>query len=159
MTNPTTITAPEGVPFIEIVREFDAPAASVYRAHIEPELVKNWLGPSGYEMDIAEWNLTTGGRYSYVHRDPANPGEEYGFRGVIHEAVENDHITQTFEFAGAPGHVSLETATFEDLGDGRSRVRGWSTFTSVEARDQMLEAGMEHGVVEGYERLDAILAG
>lgn len=158
MTNPTTITAPEGVPFIEIVREFDAPVEAVYRAYVEPELAKQWLGPNGYEMDISEWELATGGRYAYVHRDPAHPGEEYGFRGVIHEAVENDHITQTFEFVGMPGQVSLETAYFEDLGAGRSRVRGWSTFNSVEARDGIIASGMERGVVEGYGRLDTILA-
>jgi uncharacterized protein YndB with AHSA1/START domain len=157
-TNPTTITAPEGVPFIEIVREFDAPPAAVYRAYTEPDLAKQWSGPHGYEMEVVEWDLTTGGRYAYVHRDPANPGEEYRFRGVVHEAVENDHVTQTFEFAGAPGQVSLETAAFEDLGDGRTRVRGWSTFNSVEARDGIIAAGMARGVVEGYERLDALLA-
>lgn len=159
MTNPTTITAPEGVPFLEIVREFDAPVAAVYRAYVEPELAKQWTGPNGYEMDITEWDLSTGGRYAYVHRDPAKPGTEYGFRGVVHEAVENDHITQTFEFVGAPGHVSLETVFLEDLGNGRTRMRGWSTFNSVEARDGMVAAGMERGVVEGYERLDALLAG
>ena len=155
---PTKITAPEAVPFIEMIREFDAPVEAVYRAYVEPDLASQWLGPHGYEMAIAEWDLTTGGRYAYVHRDPANPGEEYGFRGVVHEAVPNDHITQTFEFVGAPGQVSLETAYFEDLGDGRSRVRGWSTFNSVEARDGIIAAGMERGVVEGYERLDALLA-
>jgi uncharacterized protein YndB with AHSA1/START domain len=157
-THPTTITAPEGVPFIEMVREFDAPVAAVYRAYVEPDLASQWLGPHGYEMAITDWDLTTGGRYAYVHRNPAKPGEEYGFRGVIHEAVENDHITQTFEFVGAPGQVSLETAFLEDLGNGRSRVRGWSTFNSVEARDGIIASGMERGVVEGYERLDALLA-
>jgi uncharacterized protein YndB with AHSA1/START domain len=157
-THPTTITAPEGVPFIEMVREFDAPVEAVYRAYVEPDLASQWLGPHGYEMAITDWDLTTGGRYAYVHRDPSKPGSEYGFRGVIHEAVLNDHITQTFEFVGAPGQVSLETAYFEDLGGGRSRVRGWSTFNSVEARDGIIAAGMEHGVVEGFERLDGLLA-
>jgi uncharacterized protein YndB with AHSA1/START domain len=158
-TTPTTITAPDGVPFIEIVREFDAPVAAVFRAYVEPDLVTQWIGPNGYEMTITEWDLTTGGRYAYSHRDPAKPGEEYGFRGVVHEVVVDDHITQTFEYVGAPGQVSLETATFEDLGGGRSRVRGWSTFNSVEARDGMVAAGMERGVVEGYQRLDDLLAG
>ena len=65
-TKPTTITAPDGVPFIEIVREFDAPVAAVFRAYVEPELVKQWTGPNGYEMTITEWDLTTGGRYAYV---------------------------------------------------------------------------------------------
>ncbi len=157
MTNPTTILTPEGTPFVDTTREFDAPVAAVYRAYVDPELAKQWIGPHGYEMHIAEWELSTGGRYAYVHRNPA--GEEFAFRGVIHEAVENDHITQTFEFAGAPGQVSLETATFTDLGDGRTRVTGHSVFTSQEARDGIVASGMARGVTEGYDRLEALLDG
>lgn len=62
MSNSVTITAPEGVPFIDIVREFDAPVAALFRAHAEPELVRQWLGPNGYEMDIEQWEFATGGR-------------------------------------------------------------------------------------------------
>jgi len=156
--NPTTITAPEGVPFVEIVREFDAPVDRVFRAHVDPQLVTRWLGPHGYEMELVEWDLATGGRYAYVHRDPAKPDEEYRFRGVIHEVVVNDHITQTFEYAGTPGQISLETMAFTDLGGGRTRVTGRSVFNTQEARDGILASGMETGVVQGYERLDEVLA-
>ena len=69
MSNSVTITAPEGVPFIEIEREFDAPVAAVFRAHAEPDLVRQWLGPHGYEMDIEQLEFTSGGRYRYMHRE------------------------------------------------------------------------------------------
>jgi uncharacterized protein YndB with AHSA1/START domain len=156
MTNPVTITAPEGVPFIEIVREFDAPVSAVYNAYADPALVKQWLGPNGYEMEIEEYDLRDGGRYRYVHVDPE--GNRYAFNGVFHRARPDELIIQTFEWEGMPDFVSLETARFDDLGDGRSRVTGWSTFPSVEARDGMIENGMEKGVVEGYARLDTLLA-
>lgn len=155
-TNPVTITTPDGVPFIEIVREFDAPIEAVYRAHSNPELVKQWLGPNGYEMKIDEYDVRTGGRYRYVHKDPS--GEEYAFNGVFHVARENEFIIQTFEFEGFPDVVSIESMTFEDLGNGRTRLTGHSTYPSVEARDGMAASGMEKGVTEGYERLDGILA-
>ena len=48
---------------------------------------------------------------------------------------------------------------FEDLGDGRTRLRIHSTYPTVEARDGMVASDMESGLREGYERLDAILAG
>jgi len=35
----TTITAQPGTPFIDVIREFDAPPARVFRAWTEPELV------------------------------------------------------------------------------------------------------------------------
>jgi uncharacterized protein YndB with AHSA1/START domain len=156
MTNPVTINAPEGLPFIEIIREFDAPVEAVFRAHAEPELVKQWLGPNGYEMDIERWDFTTQGGYRYVHRDP--DGGEWAFNGTFHTVRDNEFAVQTFEFEGVPDVVAIESMTFEDLGDGRTRLRGWSTYPSVEARDGMVASGMEIGLREGYDRLDGILA-
>jgi len=154
-THPVTVNAPEGLPFIEIVREFDAPVEAVFRAHRDPELVTQWLGPRGYEMEIERWDFTSQGGYRYVHRNPE--GEEYAFNGTFHTVRENEFAVQTFEFEGVPDVVAIETMTFEDLGDGRTRLRGWSTYPSVEARDGMVASGMEGGLREGYERLDAIL--
>ncbi|HEU4808134.1 MAG TPA: SRPBCC family protein [Homoserinimonas sp.] len=152
--NPTTITAEPGVPYIEIVREFDAPKDAVRRAYIDRDLVGQWLGPRGYQMEIKEWNAETGGRYQYTHRD--QEGNAFGFSGVFH-SVGDDALVQTFEFDGWPGHVSLESLVFEDLG-GRTRVRNHSVYQSVEDRDGMVDSGMEKGLNEGYERLDELLA-
>lgn len=155
-TNPVTIEAPEGVPYIDFTREFDAPVASVYRAHCEPDLVKQWLGPDGLEMEIESFDVRTGGRYRYLHKDAE--GGEYGFNGVFHVARENEFIIQTFEFEGFPDVVSIESMTFEDLGGGRTRLRGHAVYPSQEARDGMVESGMEVGMTEGYVKLDALLA-
>ncbi|MFX4273069.1 SRPBCC family protein [Propionibacteriaceae bacterium Y1685] len=156
MSNPVTINAPEGLPFIEIERDFDAPVEAVFRAYAEPELVKQWLGPHDMEMELNEYNCSSGGQYRYVHRDPA--GEEYPFRGMFHTVRENELIVQTFEFEGFPDVVSIESMTFTDLGNGRSKVTGQSAFPSVEARDGIIASDMETGVVQGYERLDKVLA-
>lgn len=157
MTNPVTITAPEGLPFIEIVREFDAPLAAVYNAYADPQLVAQWLGPNGYAMSLETYDLTSGGRYRYVHTNPA--GDEFAFQGVFHTVRPEELIIQTFEWDGMPDAVSLETLRFESLDDGtRTRLTGWSVYPQVEWRDGMVQNGMEHGVREGYERLDALLA-
>jgi uncharacterized protein YndB with AHSA1/START domain len=151
-----SVTAPEGLPFIDWTREFDAPVAAVFRAHTDPELVRRWLGPRGYEMTIGEWAATDGGRWSYVHTDGS---EDYAFRGTFHTVREHEVIVQTFEFLGVPDVVSVESVRFEDLGDGRTRLVGHSVYPSVEARDGMVSSGMERGMREGYERLDDLLAG
>jgi uncharacterized protein YndB with AHSA1/START domain len=153
MTNPVTITAPEGLPFIDIVREFDAPVAAVYNAHRDPDLVKRWLGPHGYEMEIESWDLKNHGGYRYIHRVG---GESFAFNGTFHVARENEFVVQTFEFEGYPDLVAVETLTFEDLG-GRTRLVTHSTYPSVEARDGMVQSGMETGVTQGYEQLDELL--
>ncbi|WP_407341562.1 SRPBCC family protein [Pengzhenrongella phosphoraccumulans] len=156
-TNPVTITAPEGLPFVDFTREFDAPVEAVYRAHHDPELVRQWLGPHGYEMSIERWDLRPGGGYRYVHTDGA--GRSYGFTGVFHVARPRDLIVQTFEFDGFPDVVSIEYLRFEDLGDGRTRLSGHAVYPSQEARDGIVAAGQAQGITEGYERLDTVVTG
>ena len=66
-------------------------------------------------------------------------------------------MVRTFEFEGVPGHVSLETATFEERG-GKTLLRVNAVYQSVEDRDGMVQSGMESGLNEGMERLDELLA-
>lgn len=148
------ITAEPGVPQIIIEREFAAPRDLLYRAWTEPELLAQWLGPRDYTMRIDHYEARDGGTWRYVHVDA--DGNEYGFHGVFHGDPSPERMVQTFEFEVAPGHVSLDTLTMEQR-DGRTLVRTNSVFQSVEARDAMVEAGMERGVSEGYERLDELL--
>ena len=156
MTNPLRVDAPEGTPFINWEREFDAPAEAVFRAHEDPELIKQWVGPGEYVTDIEVYDFRTGGRWRYVQRNDA--GEEYAFNGVFHVVRDNELAIQTFEYEGFPDVVSIESLAFEDLGSGRSRVRGHSTYPSIESRDGMVSSGMESGMSEGYQRLEVVLA-
>jgi uncharacterized protein YndB with AHSA1/START domain len=154
MTNPTTITANAGEQFIDIDRVIDAPLADVYRAYTEPDLVKQWLGPRGYTMDISKWDLRDGGSWAFVH---TADGATFGFHGSYHSVVPQESMVQTFEFEGAPGHVSLERVNFEDLGSS-TRVRIHAVYQSIADRDAMVASGMGDGVTEGFERLDELLA-
>jgi uncharacterized protein YndB with AHSA1/START domain len=149
----TKITAPAGLPYVDIEREFDAPRRLVLRAYTEPALIKQWLGPHGYDMEIERWDEHG---YRYIHVDPQ--GGRWAFRGAFHGPMTLDGGTQTFEFEGVPGHVSMDTLVLEDHGD-RTVVRTHSVFQSVEDRDGMVAAGMSRGVTEGFERLDAVLEG
>ncbi|GAB3501939.1 SRPBCC family protein [Emticicia fontis] len=153
--NETKVVGESGKQEIVITREFEAPRELVFKAYTDPELLKQWLGPKGYEMQVDKFDARSGGEYRYIHI--GKKGEEYGFRGVFHEVNEPEVITQTFEFEGAKGHVSLEKATFEALPGNRTRVTGLSVFQSIADRDMMLQSNMETGVREGYERLDDLI--
>jgi uncharacterized protein YndB with AHSA1/START domain len=153
--NETQIAADPALPTIVITREFDAPPERVFRAYTERDLVVQWLGPRNLTMKVETFDCRTGGSYRYVHVD--EDGTEYGFFGAFHEVRPHDRIVQTFTYEGVPDGVSLETATFEDLG-GRTRVTTTSVVDSIEARDGILASGMETGLTEGYERLDELLA-
>jgi uncharacterized protein YndB with AHSA1/START domain len=150
----TTIEADPRVPLVRITREFDAPPAKVFRAHVDPGLVVQWQGPRDLEISVEHWDCRTGGSYRYVHR---RGGEEYRFHGCFHEVRPDEVIVQTFTFEGFPDSVSLERLTLTDLGDGRTRLIATSLVDSFEGRDAFLASGMETGIREGYERLDDVL--
>ena len=155
-THEIEITADADVPLVRITREFDAPPAKVFRAHTDPELLVQWLGPRRYEMRIDHHDCRTGGSYRYLH---VGGGNEFGFHGCFHEVRPSQLIVQTFTFEGEPDGVALERLLFEDLGDGRTRLTSTSLVDSFAGRDAFLASGMEDGVREGYERLDDLLAG
>ncbi len=153
----TVIEADPDIPVVRILREFDAPRELVYRAHVEPELVKQWLGPRSIDMDIEVWDMRTGGEYRYT---ALREGEEIAhFYGSIHRVWENEKIVQTFGFEEMPEAVALETLELIDLGDGRTRLEITSVVDSMEAQAGMMASGMEVGVNEGYAALDEVLAG
>lgn len=151
----TQFTAEPGIPQIISEREFDAPRELLFRAWTEPDLLKQWLGPRNLTMEIDRYDVRDGGTWRYVHRD--DEGNEYAFHGVFHGDPSPDGMVQTFEYEGYPGHVSLDTLTFEER-DGKTIVRTNTVFQSVEARDGMMQSGMEIGVNDGYDRLDELIA-
>jgi len=100
-------------------------------------------------------DLKPGGVWRFVQRDSS--GEEYAFNGVYREIVSPERLVYTFEFEGMPGHVMLETVTFEEY-DGKTKFTDKSVFRTVEDRDGMLESGMEEGATETMDRLAELLA-
>lgn len=160
MTNQRTVAAAPNSQSIIFSREFEAPAALVFEAHVDPGLVARWTGPAGTSVRMRTWEPRTGGAWSYVVHGTSERGTvgEWGFHGSFHEVTAPSRIVQTFEFEGHPGHANLESLSFVDLGGGRSRIDGVSTFQSVEDRDAML-ADMDSGMDENFDRLEALLAG
>lgn len=155
--NKTKITAEPGKQEFFITREFDAPRELVFKAHTDPKLYAQWVGPRGLTMNIEKYESRNGGSWRYVSKDKT--GNEFGFHGVNHEVLHPERLIGTFEFEGLPekGHVCLNTAKFEELPGGRTRLIVQGVFQSVADRDGMMQSGMERGVNEGYERLDELL--
>jgi uncharacterized protein YndB with AHSA1/START domain len=148
------IEADPTVPAVHIWRDFAATPAQLMRAHTDPDLFARWIGPDSLTTRIDHWDCRTLGSYRYVAE---RGGEEYAFRGTFPHIGE-DRLVQTFTWEGMPEAIALETMTFEDLGDGRTRLHAFSLCDSFEARDGMLASGMEVGVHDGYRKLDALLA-
>ncbi len=149
----TVIEADSKLPIIRMTRDFVATREQLFRAHTDPVLFAQWIGPNAMATRIEHWDASTGGSWRYVSvRDDT----EYAFHGCFHE-VRPDRIVQTFTFEGDPEAVALTTLWFDDLGDGRTRLRTQSLVDSFEGRDAWLRSGMEVGVEEGYAKLERMV--
>lgn len=154
MTTPEThIVEEPGSLEVLVTTVLDAPKQAVFRAFTEPDLVSNWWGPAEYDCKVESLDARTGGSWRIVHVD--TDGNEYGFNGVFH-LVSPDEIVQTFEFEGMPGHVSLETAIFEEV-DGKTKVTMQDVYQSVEDRDGMMDAGGRSFIPIGMAQLAEVL--
>jgi len=132
----------------------DAPRELVFKAYTDPKLFAQWWGPRQYENKIDKFDSRSGGEWRVVQRGA--DGSEHGFRGVNHEVVPNERICATFEYEGVPGHVALQTATFEPQGN-KTKLVAHMVFQSVMDRDGMVASGMRDGADESMERLAELL--
>ena len=148
------LIAPPGKQEIIIRRTFNAPRHLVFRTWTDPKAIPNFWGPRVLSTTIDQYDARPGGSWRFLQTDP--DGNTFGFHGVFHDVTPNERIVQTFEFEGMPGHVLLETMTFEDAG-GKTNIVATAVFQSVEDRDGMLASGMESGATELYDRLAEIV--
>jgi uncharacterized protein YndB with AHSA1/START domain len=139
---------------IRIERIFNAPRERVWKAITEPALVRQWWG-RGNDLTIERMEVRRGGHWRFVEQSSDGT---HGFEGRYREVTPPERIVQTFEWDGMPGHVSVESMTLEDLGDGRTRLTTLVIFHTAEERDGMLHSGMEGGMNQSYAALDALLA-
>ena len=132
----------------------DAPRELVFRAYTEPKLFAQWWGPRQYTNTIDKFDARQGGEWRVIQR--AADGGEHAFRGVHHEVSAPERLVGTFEYEGMPGHVALQIATFEPLGN-KTRLVAHTVFESVADRDGMVASGMQEGADESMERLVELL--
>ena len=142
---------------VVIARTFDAPRDLVFEAMTTPEHVKRWYGPCVMKMVSCEIDLRVGGKWRYVLRTP--DGTEHAFSGEYREIVPSSRIvsTENYEPIG-PGHEMIAAVTLEERG-GRTLFRNLLTYKSRADRDGHLGSGMEAGMQESLDRLEALAAG
>jgi uncharacterized protein YndB with AHSA1/START domain len=152
-THPATLTKPSDRE-VHIERILDAPRERVWQAFTDPKLLAQWWG-RGNKLVIERLELEKGGHWRFVeHSDHGI----HGFEGRYREVKPPERISMTFEWDGMPGYPLVNTAVFEDLGDGRTKVTTTMLFYTPEERDGMMNSGMEAGMNESYAVLDTLLA-
>jgi uncharacterized protein YndB with AHSA1/START domain len=149
MERKTKITAEEGRQELMITREFDLPLELLFKAHVEPDLVEQWMGTKVLKLENKKH-----GSYQFVTTDPK--GNKHGFNGVIHEFSPNRKITRTFEMENTPFGIQLEYLEFEQLNEGTSKLNIHTIYKSVAHRDQMLKLPFAQGINMAHNRLQDI---
>lgn len=149
------IDAPVGKPFLTITRTFNAPRALVWKALSEPEQAIRWWGPHGHKNKVLAWDFRVGGKWKI--ESIVTDGSKIVFFGDYLEIEAPSKLTQTFSFDQLPpGAHSVDATTLTEK-HGKTIYTSVSTLPDVESRDAMVASGMEVGIVEGFERLDAML--
>jgi uncharacterized protein YndB with AHSA1/START domain len=153
MTKLNLVAAP-GKHDILMWRDFDAPRELVFKAYTDPALLPQWWGSTTGSVIIDKMEVKKGGVWRYIQREA--DGSEYAFHGIYHQVIAPERLVSTFEFEGMPGHVLLETVTFEEV-DGKTRMHNSQVFQSIEDRDGMLQTGMEDGAEITWDRFAEVL--
>jgi uncharacterized protein YndB with AHSA1/START domain len=152
--NNTNVKAEPGKHEIVITHMFDAPRDKVFALYTNPEFIPQWWGPRRLTTKVDRMQTKPGEQWRFVQHDA--DGKEFAFHGVYHEIKKPERVVSTFEWEGMPGHVLMETVTFDDV-NGKTKVTDSSVFRSVEDRDGMIKTGMEEGSYESGERFAEVL--
>lgn len=149
------IDAPTDRATVETTRTFNAPRALVWKAMSQPEHVVHWFGPNGHRNKVLEFDWRVGGRWKI--RSTLPDGMQITFFGEYLEIETPKRVVQTFGVEEMYGSATVtETITLEER-DGKTIYRAVTPCATFEERDAMVASGMEVGVREGFERLDALL--
>jgi uncharacterized protein YndB with AHSA1/START domain len=151
--NTTVFTFPSDREIV-MTHIFDAPREVVFKVVTDPKLIPQWWGPKDFTTTVDKMEVRPGGIWRFEQLGP--DGNIYAFNGAYREVILPKRVVDTFEFEGMPGHILVETVTFEEH-DGKTKMIVTSLFQTVEDRDGMLKSGMEKGATESMERLENLL--
>ena len=135
-------------------RIFDAPRTLLFKIYTDPTQIPQFWGPGKYITIVDRMEVKVGGSWRFIQRD--GKGKEFAFNGVFKEIDSPKRLVHTFEFEGMPGHIILETLTFEES-NGKTTLTARALFQNIEDRDGMLNSGMESGASESWDRLAELL--
>jgi len=132
----------------------DGPIDKVFAAYTNPDLVPKWWIQEDTQLRVLKMDVRTGGEWTFA---VGPEGQAVNFRGVYHSVTPNERIVNTWQFE--PGDdVLLETVTFEEQPDGKTKVTEQMVFQSAEARKNMMNSGMDEEASSAMgDRLEKLL--
>ncbi|MBS1895829.1 MAG: SRPBCC domain-containing protein [Actinobacteria bacterium] len=143
---------------VRITRLVDGPQEVVWRAHNDPELMKQWLlGPDGWEMT----ECVVAARAGETYRNSWAPvgdgaGQAFGFEGEALLVDAPRRAVTTERMQGTEGPVTLnDLSLYEE--DGATLITLLIEYPDAETRDMILATGMIDGMETSYARLEDLV--
>ena len=137
---------------LQLTRTFAAPREKVFRAWTDPEEVKKWFHPPGYETPSAEIDLRVGGKYRLGMRKLPD-GEVFYLSGSYREVRRPERLVYTWQWEAEPElGDTLVTVQFHDRGGSTEVVLTHELFPTEKARQEH-----ERGWSGGLDNLVKIL--
>jgi len=141
---------------VVVTRRFAAPPEAVFRAHMEPELIKKWvLGPDGWTMPVCINDARPGGKIRYEWSDGAGNGFYLTGEFIEIEAPNRIVHVERMHLPDPTPDNHIETR-FEPDGTGTLMTMRM-TLPDSETRAAMLATGMADGMETSYQRLETIV--
>ena len=157
MERKTKVHAEEGKHDLVVTREFDLPVELLFMAHIEPDILEQWMTHEYGIVKVLKFENKKHGGWQFQNAD-LNGNVVFRANGVFHEVIPNQKIIRTFEMEGSPLDVQLEFLEFEKLTDDTSRLRMHSIYRTPELRDQLLKQPFAAGLNMAHNRLQNVLS-
>jgi uncharacterized protein YndB with AHSA1/START domain len=147
----------EGDTHVVVTRRFHASPEKVYRAHVEPELLKKWLlGPEGWTMPVCINDARPGGKIRYEWSDGKGGGFSLTGEFISLEPYSRIVHVERMHLPDPTPDNHVETR-FEPDGKGTLMTMRM-TLPDAATREAMLATGMADGMEQSYQRLEKVIA-
>lgn len=146
---------------LTVTTEFDAPLEHVWQLFADPRKLEKWWGPPTYPATVHQHEFRPGGKVVYSMTGPEGD-THYGVWNVIAVNAPNSfEVEDAFaDESGSPNpELPANVMRYEFTeADGRTRMRTVARYASPEALQQVLEMGMEEGMLQAMSQIDGVLA-
>lgn len=148
-------------------REFDAPRELVFEMFKEPEHLRHWWGPKGWDLPFCKIDFRPSGEWHYCMKCvDRSQGEYYGMescgKAIYQDIKEPESIVYIDYFSDKDGKIDESlpsckvTIEFIEL-DGITKLVNHSEYASAEALQAVIDTGMLEGITETWDRLEELL--
>jgi uncharacterized protein YndB with AHSA1/START domain len=146
---------------LTISAEFDAPISRVWEMWEDPRQLERWWGPPTYPATFVDHDLSPDGSMSYFMSGPEDDQPHGWWRVIKVDAPNGLEFESGFADEASKPDPKMPTmivrVTISEQTSGTTRMEVMTTFQSIQAMEQILEMGMEEGMVGALSQIDGLL--